>query len=85
MGRLTKRFRGDVYIEDDCTIRKVLNKLAHYEDMEEQGKLIVVDKVEKELKQSTSTKYVCENGSVIITDVGYVEDWLKDYVKGGAV
>ena len=40
MGRLTKRFRGDVYIEDDCTIRKVLNKLAHYEDMEEQGRLI---------------------------------------------
>ena len=40
MGRLTIRFRGDVYIQDDCTIKNVLEKLAHYEDLEEQGRLI---------------------------------------------
>lgn len=48
MGRLTKEFTSCEYCEDvDCTgyknscmHRKVYEKLAHYEDLEEQGRLI---------------------------------------------
>lgn len=47
MGRLTKEFTSCEYCEDmDCTgyknscmHRKVYEKLAHYEDLEEQGRL----------------------------------------------
>lgn len=41
----------------------------------------LLDRIERELKNSTSTKYICEDGTIIITDVGYVEDWLVEYKK----
>ena len=70
MGRLTKRFRGDVYIEDDCTIRKALNKLAHYEDLEEAGRLIeqkhgtwIKKHNERSWTHYTYSCSVCDSGS----------------------
>ena len=39
----------------------------------------LITTIEEELKNSTSTQYICENGSVIDTDVGYVEDWFDEY------
>jgi hypothetical protein len=41
----------------------------------------LLDRIERELKNSTSTQYICEDGTIIITDVGYVEDWLVKYRK----
>lgn len=39
----------------------------------------LITTIEKELKNSTSTQYICENGSIIDTDVGYVEEWFDKY------
>lgn len=41
----------------------------------------LLDKIERELDNSTSIKYICEDGSVITTDVGYVEEWFVEYRK----
>lgn len=41
----------------------------------------LLDRIERELKNSTSTQYICEDGTIIITDVGYVEEWLVEYRK----
>ncbi len=41
----------------------------------------LLDRIERELKNSASTQYRCEDGSVIITDVGYVEEWFVEYRK----
>lgn len=47
------------------------------------NKLINIDwlisKIEYELSQSTISEYKCTDGTVIKTDVGYVEDWWKEY------
>lgn len=37
--------------------------------------------IKRELAKSSSTIYVCEDGTVIHTDVGYVEEWLDDYTE----
>lgn len=39
----------------------------------------LISRIEKELNNSTLTEYRCENGTVIKTDVGYVEDWFKEW------
>jgi len=39
----------------------------------------LLEKIKRELDNSTSTQYICEDGSVIITDVGCVEDWFVEY------
>ena len=40
-----------------------------------------ITRVENELNNSTSTDYRCIDGTVIHTDVGYVEDWFKEWKK----
>lgn len=41
----------------------------------------LLNTISDELEKSTSTEYVCNDQTVIKTDVGYVEDWFKDYKK----
>ena len=35
--------------------------------------------ITEELDKSNTSKYICNDGTVISTDVGYVEDWFKEY------
>lgn len=48
-----------------------------------ENKLINIDwlisKIEYELSQSTTSSYKCIDGTVIKTDVGYVEEWWNEY------
>lgn len=48
-----------------------------------ENKLINIDwlisKIEYELSQSTTSIYKCTDGTVIKTDVGYVEEWWNEY------
>ena len=37
--------------------------------------------ITEELDLSSLTKYICKDGTVICTDVGYVYDWFKEYKK----
>lgn len=39
----------------------------------------LITTIEKELNQSLSTIYKCEDNSVISTDAGYVEEWFNEY------
>lgn len=39
----------------------------------------LIKTIENELKNSSQTRYVCEDGSLIGTDVGYVEEWFDEY------
>lgn len=41
----------------------------------------LLDKIQRELDSSTSTRYMCEDGTEIHTDVGYVEEWFRKYVQ----
>ena len=42
----------------------------------------ILDTISNELKDSSSTMYVCDDSTTFInTDVGYVEDWFKEYKK----
>lgn len=41
----------------------------------------LIAKIEFELSQSTLSKYVTSSGKQISTDVGYVEDWWREYKK----
>ena len=67
MERLTERLDGDglcngkVDCEDNCTycdrFLKVLNKLADYEDLEEQGLLIRLPSIDKESLETQKEFY----------------------------
>lgn len=41
----------------------------------------IITTIENELddKRNTMAKYHCEDGTVIITDIGYVVDWFEEY------
>lgn len=39
----------------------------------------VIDTIERELMNSTSTRYRTKEGDYIDTDVDYIYDWLKEY------
>ena len=39
----------------------------------------LIDTITKEIEQSGTSKYICNDGTVISTDVGYVYDWFKEY------
>ena len=39
----------------------------------------LISKIEQELSQSTTSTYKCTDGTIIKTDVGYVEDWWNEY------
>lgn len=41
----------------------------------------VIATIEREIKQSSSTRYCCEDGTTICTDVGYVYDWFREYAE----
>jgi hypothetical protein len=40
---------------------------------------VLVSRIEEELNNSTLTEYKCLNGTIIKTDVGYVEDWFNEW------
>lgn len=39
----------------------------------------LINTIKAEINQSSTSKYICNDGTVICTDVGYVEDWFKEY------
>lgn len=39
----------------------------------------VIDTIERELMNSTSTRYRTKEGDYIGTDVDYIYDWFKEY------
>lgn len=39
----------------------------------------VIDTIERELMNSTSTRYRTKEGDYIGADVDYIYDWLKEY------
>lgn len=39
----------------------------------------LISKIEHEIECSYPTRYVCEDGSIISTSVGSVDDWFKEY------
>ena len=39
----------------------------------------LIETIDKELFESTQTRYHCINGQLITTDVGYVEEWWNEY------
>lgn len=39
----------------------------------------IIKRIEKELNNSTSSEYVCQDGTTIATDVGYISDWFNRY------
>ena len=42
---------------------------------------LLIAKIDYELSHSTLSKYITTTGKQISTDVGYVEDWWKEYKK----
>ena len=40
---------------------------------------IIIKTIEEELKNSSDTKYVCEDDSIISTDVRQVNRWFHEY------
>lgn len=41
----------------------------------------LIAKIDYELSQSTSSRYITTTRKQIVTDVGYVEDWWNEYKK----
>ncbi len=39
----------------------------------------LIDTIREEINQSSTSKYICNDGTIIYTDVGYVEDWFCVY------
>lgn len=39
----------------------------------------LISTIEHEIECSSSTRYICEDESIISTDVGYVSDWFNEY------
>ena len=39
----------------------------------------VINTIREEINQSSTSKYICNDGTIIYTDVGYVEDWFCVY------
>ena len=33
-----------------------------------------------EVKHSNSSQYICNDGTIIDTDVGYVVEWFREYI-----
>ena len=40
----------------------------------------IIATIRDEINQSGLSEYVCNDGTVIYTDVGYVYDWFCEYV-----
>lgn len=41
----------------------------------------LIETIEQELSKSSSCDYKCENGTIIVTDVGYVHEWFEEYIE----
>lgn len=41
----------------------------------------LIKTIKEELEQSSLSKYICNDGTIIYTDVGYVEEWFWEYVN----
>lgn len=39
----------------------------------------LIETIREEINQSGTSKYICNDGTIIYTDVGYVEDWFCVY------
>ena len=39
----------------------------------------LIETIREEINQSSISKYICNDGTIIYTDVGYVEDWFCEY------
>ena len=39
----------------------------------------IIKTIEEEIKQSSQTRYVCKDNSIISTDVRQVENWFDEY------
>lgn len=39
----------------------------------------LIKTIREEISQSSLSKYICNDGTIIYTDVGYVEDWFRVY------
>ena len=39
----------------------------------------LINTMREEIDQSSTSKYICADGTIIYTDVGYVEDWFCVY------
>ena len=85
MSRLTKWVNGEVwyYTKDDHFPARemdgyesliAMNKLAHYEDLEEQGRLIITDEPRKPLIAGADTLYCPECGSDLMGGFPYTDD-----------
>lgn len=86
MSRLTRRFDGKVKMVGcaydckrcdgmDCTYPAIaIDKLAHYEDLEEQGRLIITDEPRKPLIAGADTLYCPECGSDLMGGFPYTDD-----------
>lgn len=64
----------------------MLNALQGTDTLERYKKEIISDtieeiikKIENEISNSSQTRYICEDGEIISTDVGYVEEWFEKY------
>ena len=96
-----KEFKGDMErltisgtkeAKPDVTIREALNKLAEYEDLEEQGKLLelpcavgdTVYRVNIGAKEPIIHMEVCEVGIISLKEKGYViQIMCRDEVGNG--
>lgn len=41
----------------------------------------LIAKIKREIERSNTSQYHCEDGTIIRTDVGYVEDWFDEYAE----
>lgn len=65
------------YMLKDCNSCK--NHLKEQIRAEERERII--EKINRELSNSNNSQYLCENGEIIKTDVGYVQEWFEEYKK----
>lgn len=82
MSRLTRRDEyGDVLPQFGCTLADAVEKLAHYEDLEEQGRLIGWKRTSEE--KPGSTRHVIVADGAIISHYGYYlkpkDKWFTDW------
>lgn len=56
-----------------------LEKIREQTRAEERERII--ENINRELSNSNNSQYRCENGEIIKTDVGYVQEWFEEYKK----
>ena len=58
-----------------------IGSIQEFMDLKADKSLVekIISNIENELEDSNYTEYKCDDGSVIFTDVGYVEGWFNEY------